>query len=170
MTRSPLRTLRILLLAIAPGLIATAAEPAARLLVRDGLVLTMKPGEETPFVGYVVVGHDGKIHTVGHGKAPVDLTAHTVVDARGKFICPIFVCGPRVRSQAKTWKQPQRRRRGKEAEEMVVGRWQLDRRRTILECGGGAQRRRRNRDCGSEIMSLWSAGFHPRPIFVCGPA
>ncbi len=91
MTRSPLQALRILLLAIAPGLVATAAEPAARLLVRDGLVLTMKPGEPTPFIGYVVVGHDGKIQTVGHGKAPENLTAQTIVDARGKFICPGFI-------------------------------------------------------------------------------
>ncbi len=60
---------------------------------------------------------------------------------------PIFVCGPRVKSQAETWKQPQRRRdaEGEEAEEMVVGRWQLDRRRAILECGGRAERRRRFR-------------------------
>ena len=66
-------------------------EPAARLLIRDGLVFTMNPAEPDPFVGYVLVGADGKILKVGHGTAPASLTAQTVVDATNKFVCPGFI-------------------------------------------------------------------------------
>lgn len=84
-------TLLALLSAVTIALNAASAEP--RLLIRDGLILTMKDGEPTPFVGYVLVGADGRISTVGHGAPPANLTVQSTVDASGKMVMPGFVSG-----------------------------------------------------------------------------
>ena len=63
----------------------------AKLLVKNGTMLTIKPGEETPFIGYMTIGADGKISAVGHGAPPADLTATETIDATDKIIIPGFV-------------------------------------------------------------------------------
>ena len=93
MIRKPIYLFHLLLLILPPQIGFTAEESSARLLIRDGFILTMKPGEPTPFVGYVLVGSDGRIQAIGHGKAPASMTAKAVVDATGKFVCPGFVSG-----------------------------------------------------------------------------
>jgi 5-methylthioadenosine/S-adenosylhomocysteine deaminase len=62
-----------------------------KLLIVNGTELTMKPGQTEPFVGYVVVGNDGKINAIGKGKPPAGTTAHTTYDAKGKFVLPGFI-------------------------------------------------------------------------------
>ncbi len=86
---------RILSTAFALFLVASGlqADALPRLLVRDGLILTMKEGEPAPFIGYVLVGADGKIAAIGPGQAPVGTQAQTIVDAGGKIIIPGFVSG-----------------------------------------------------------------------------
>jgi 5-methylthioadenosine/S-adenosylhomocysteine deaminase len=66
------------------------ADPA-KLLVKGGTLLTMKPGEEDAFVGYLVIGKDGKIAAVGKGEPPVELEADETLDAAGKIIIPGFI-------------------------------------------------------------------------------
>jgi 5-methylthioadenosine/S-adenosylhomocysteine deaminase len=78
------------------GLIATAGLPAlqaasVKLLVTGGTMLTIKPGEEEPFSGYMAIGADGKIVAVGKGKPPAELTADQTIDATGKIIIPGFI-------------------------------------------------------------------------------
>ncbi len=78
------------LLALVLGQYSSAADPA-KLLVKGGTFLTMKPGEEDPFVGYMVIGADGKISEIGKGEPPVGLEAAHTVDVAGKIIIPGFV-------------------------------------------------------------------------------
>src|SRR5580658_1814417 len=62
-----------------------------KLLIVNGTELTMKPGQTEPFVGYIVVGNDGKIKAIGKGEPPAGTTAHTTYDAKGKFVLPGFI-------------------------------------------------------------------------------
>ncbi|MGC5807218.1 hypothetical protein [Ralstonia pseudosolanacearum] len=39
----------------------------ARLVVQNALIFTMADGQQAPFVGHLVVGHDGRILEVGAG-------------------------------------------------------------------------------------------------------
>jgi 5-methylthioadenosine/S-adenosylhomocysteine deaminase len=64
---------------------------AETLLINNALLITMKPGQEKPFIGYMLVGDDGRIAAVGAGKAPGSVTAGKVIDAAGKFVAPGFV-------------------------------------------------------------------------------
>lgn len=64
-----------------------------RLLVANCLVITMAPGEEDPFSGFIVVGTDGRITQIGRGAAPADIEAELVVDAGGKVAMPGFISG-----------------------------------------------------------------------------
>jgi 5-methylthioadenosine/S-adenosylhomocysteine deaminase len=72
---------------------ALTGEPALAdtLLVKNGLFITMKPGQEKPFIGYMTVGADGKIIAVSPGAPPADLTADRIVDVGGKFVAPGFI-------------------------------------------------------------------------------
>jgi 5-methylthioadenosine/S-adenosylhomocysteine deaminase len=62
-----------------------------KLLIVNGTNLTMKPGQTEPFVGYILVGSDGKIKSVGKGNPPADTAAQTTYDAKGKFVLPGFI-------------------------------------------------------------------------------
>ena len=64
---------------------------ADKLLIVNGTNLTMKDGETTPYVGYILVGDDGKIKAIGKGNPPAGTAAQTVYDARGKFVLPGFI-------------------------------------------------------------------------------
>ncbi len=63
----------------------------ARLVVQNALIFTMADGQQTPFVGHLVVGHDGRILEVGAG-AGTDLAPGAKrVDAAGMWMLPGFV-------------------------------------------------------------------------------
>ena len=64
---------------------------ADKLLIVNGTELTMKPGQSEPFVGYVLVGSNGKIKAIGKGRPPAGMSAQTTYDASGKFLLPGFV-------------------------------------------------------------------------------
>jgi len=66
----------------------TAAE---KLLITNGLLMTMAPGQDQPFTGYIAVAADGRISAVGAGSPPATLTAAVTYDAGGKFITPGFI-------------------------------------------------------------------------------
>jgi cytosine/adenosine deaminase-related metal-dependent hydrolase len=70
--------------------VATYAAPA-KLLVKGGTLLTIKPGEEEPFVGYLAIGADGRIAAIGPGEPPAGLSADETIDATGKIIIPGFI-------------------------------------------------------------------------------
>lgn len=71
-----------------------AADPGRnRLLLANCLVITLAPGEEEPFNGFIVVGADGRITQIGRGAAPANIEAELVVDAAGKVAMPGFVSG-----------------------------------------------------------------------------
>jgi len=72
-------------------LASTRAEAQERLLIENGLLMTMAPGQERAFVGYVAVGEDGRITAIGAGAAPAGLSARTTYDATGKFVTPGFI-------------------------------------------------------------------------------
>jgi 5-methylthioadenosine/S-adenosylhomocysteine deaminase len=84
-----LRALLAGLLCLASGGLAFAAP--VKLLVKGGTLLTVKPGEEEPFVGYLAIGPDGKIVAIGKGVPPADLTATETIDAKDKIIIPGFI-------------------------------------------------------------------------------
>ncbi len=77
--------LAVLLLAAAP------AGFGATLLVKNAIFITMKPGQEKPFLGYMLVGDDGRITRLEPGMAPADLAADKVVDASGEIVGPGFI-------------------------------------------------------------------------------
>jgi len=64
---------------------------AGKLLIVHATVLTMKPGDDAPFFGYILVGEDGKIQAVGRGEAPAGTSAAVVYDARGEYVMPGFI-------------------------------------------------------------------------------
>src|SRR5215208_2228864 len=67
--------------------------PLARadLLVTNATFLTMKPGETTPFVGYMLVGDNGRIAALDAGSPPAGTKAATTVDVTDKIVIPGFV-------------------------------------------------------------------------------
>jgi 5-methylthioadenosine/S-adenosylhomocysteine deaminase len=79
------------LLCLAAILQAPLALAADSLLIKNALIMTMKPGEEAAFRGYLTVGTDGKISAIGEGAAPAKLKAAQTYDAEGKFVIPGFV-------------------------------------------------------------------------------
>ena len=64
---------------------------AGTLLVHDAVIITMAPGQQKPFTGYLLVGDDGRIASIGEGAAPADLKADRVVDADGSVVAPGFI-------------------------------------------------------------------------------
>jgi cytosine/adenosine deaminase-related metal-dependent hydrolase len=70
---------------------ATRGFAIDKLLIINGTELTMKPGQTEPFVGYILVGADGKIKDIGKGNPPPGTRAQTTYDAKGKFILPGFI-------------------------------------------------------------------------------
>jgi 5-methylthioadenosine/S-adenosylhomocysteine deaminase len=71
--------------------IGLSSAAAASLLVVNGTFLTMKPGEAAPFVGYMLVGDDGKISAIASGAPPSGVAATSTLDAKNKIIIPGFV-------------------------------------------------------------------------------
>jgi len=73
------------------ALAALHAASGGTLLVKNGFFITMKPGQETPFMGYMAVDADGKIAAIGAGDPPAGTVADQVIDAEGKFVAPGFI-------------------------------------------------------------------------------
>jgi 5-methylthioadenosine/S-adenosylhomocysteine deaminase len=63
----------------------------AKLLVKNALIVTMKPGQREPFKGYFVVGDDGRLLTVAAGDPPTGLASKQTLDAAGHWIIPGFL-------------------------------------------------------------------------------
>ena len=68
----------------------TPPTPAAKLLIRNALLLTMEPGA-APFVGHLLVGPDGRITAVGPGDPPAGAAAGAELDAAGRIVAPGFI-------------------------------------------------------------------------------
>jgi cytosine/adenosine deaminase-related metal-dependent hydrolase len=84
-----------LLASLCPGSALAASTGAAvtgvpLLLVRHAFILSVKPGQPS-FAGYLLVGADGRIASVGPGEAPAGTQAAAVLDARGRFVAPGFI-------------------------------------------------------------------------------
>jgi 5-methylthioadenosine/S-adenosylhomocysteine deaminase len=91
---SPYRCARFLprlIAGLAVVLALSHAGAAERLLIKNGLLMTMAPNQDKPFIGYIAVGADGRISAIGEGAPPSSLTAATTYDAAGKFITPGFI-------------------------------------------------------------------------------
>ena len=67
------------------------ASAADKLLITNALIMTMKAGDETPYLGYIAVADDGRISAIGRGQPPSGLKARNSYDAAGKFVIPGFV-------------------------------------------------------------------------------
>ncbi|HZZ20883.1 MAG TPA: amidohydrolase family protein [Opitutaceae bacterium] len=114
MRARPFRALLCLSLASSLAFAARCRAESA-ILVQNGLLFTMKAGEEKPFIGYLLIADDGKIEAIGKGRAPAGATARTVVDATGKFITPGFIS-----AHSHIW---QTANRGVGADETLMAWW-----------------------------------------------
>jgi 5-methylthioadenosine/S-adenosylhomocysteine deaminase len=77
---------------LASALLHLAGGVAAEtLLIKNALIMTMKPGDEVAFNGYLAVDAQGRISAIGEGAPPKSLDATEVYDAQGKFVIPGFV-------------------------------------------------------------------------------
>jgi 5-methylthioadenosine/S-adenosylhomocysteine deaminase len=65
--------------------------PRADLLLTNATFITMKPGEVDPFVGYMLVGGNGRIAALAAGPPPAGTKSATTLDATGKIVIPGFV-------------------------------------------------------------------------------
>lgn len=71
--------------------LSSTAVHAQTLLVKNAVLITMTPGKPEPFKGYMLVGDDGRITSMGEGSAPADLKADRVLDAAGQVVAPGFI-------------------------------------------------------------------------------
>ena len=86
------KVLRRLALAASLALLPVLAHAVtAKLLVKGGTMLTVKPGDEDAYIGYMAIDTNGKIIAVGRGAPPADLTATETIDATDKIIIPGFI-------------------------------------------------------------------------------
>ena len=73
------------------GAISGAPSANASLLVTNATIVTMKPGETKPVVGYMLVGDDGRIAALATGFPPAGMRATATLDATNKIIVPGFI-------------------------------------------------------------------------------
>ena len=73
----------ILSMSLAGVNVAQTQAPQAKLLITNALLLTMVPGQEKPFTGYIVVGNDETITAIGTGSPPSGLSAIGSAAAEG---------------------------------------------------------------------------------------
>jgi len=77
-------------LALGAALLAPGVRAGSTLLVRHATIVTVKAGED-PYLGYLLVGADGRIAAVGPGDPPAGTAADRTLDVGGKFVGPGFV-------------------------------------------------------------------------------
>jgi cytosine/adenosine deaminase-related metal-dependent hydrolase len=70
---------------------AQAQLPQAKLIITNALLMTMVPGQEKPFLGYIVVGNDEAIAAIGAGSPSSGISASTTYNAGGKWVIPGFI-------------------------------------------------------------------------------
>jgi cytosine/adenosine deaminase-related metal-dependent hydrolase len=78
-------------LALLLGLVPWTSSARADLLITNATLLTMKPGENGPLLGYMLVDDNGRIAALAAGAPPGGTRAATTVDATGKIMIPGFV-------------------------------------------------------------------------------
>lgn len=66
---------------------------AAKLLVHNATLVTMEDSQPEPFLGYMLVGDDGRIAEIGAGAPPRAMTADQKLDARQQIVMPGFLSG-----------------------------------------------------------------------------
>ena len=87
-----IRTSAPTLLAVA--LVATApARAENKLLVTNATIITFEDDQPAPFIGYLLVGENGRIAAVAAGAVPEGVSALTTYDAGGKVVMPGFLSG-----------------------------------------------------------------------------
>ncbi|HRE80045.1 MAG TPA: amidohydrolase family protein [Opitutaceae bacterium] len=91
MKRLPIACRTLLVAFLSLCAISSVAAATAKILVTGATILTVKPGAEEPFVGYIAIGDDGKIAAIGAGAPPAGLAAQQTVDGTGKIIIPGFI-------------------------------------------------------------------------------
>lgn len=64
---------------------------AAKLIVTNARLITMAPGQQQPFIGYLIVDDEGKLTAVGAGDPPAGVAAPEIWDAHGEWIIPGFL-------------------------------------------------------------------------------
>lgn len=77
--------------ALLVAVLTSVTANADTLLVKNGLFITMKPGQETPFLGYMLVSSSGRIAALAAGAPPSTLKADRVIDVEGKMVAPGFI-------------------------------------------------------------------------------
>jgi cytosine/adenosine deaminase-related metal-dependent hydrolase len=68
-----------------------AGQAPAKLVVRNAYLFSMAPQQRTPFLGYLVVGEDGRLTAVGAGDPPAGVKAESEWDAHGHWVMPGFI-------------------------------------------------------------------------------
>jgi 5-methylthioadenosine/S-adenosylhomocysteine deaminase len=88
-------TAAIVLWTATVSLPTTAAErpPPAKLLVKNATLVTMEDDQIEPFIGYMIVGPDGRIVEVGKGAPPHGTSASETLDAHEQVVMPGFLSG-----------------------------------------------------------------------------
>jgi cytosine/adenosine deaminase-related metal-dependent hydrolase len=76
------------LLTLLAGTLCNAPPAVANLLIKNAVMLTMKPGETQPLAGYMLVGDDGRILALAAGAPPAGISATATLDATNKIIIP----------------------------------------------------------------------------------
>ena len=61
------------------------------LLVHNAMLITMAPGQDKPFTGWLAVDDLGKIVRVEAGDRPAGIAAEAEIDAKGAFVAPGFI-------------------------------------------------------------------------------
>ncbi|MGA0838487.1 MAG: amidohydrolase family protein [Pseudomonadales bacterium] len=73
------------------GLTLPFEASAETLLVKNATLITVAPDQPEPFVGFMLVGADGRIAVIESGEPPDDLRAERVLDLEGKIVAPGFI-------------------------------------------------------------------------------
>ena len=83
----------VMALALVPAhaLAASDERETPMLLVENAQLLTMARSMAEPFIGYLLVGADGRIAALGAGAPPEGTTARRLLDAAGAIVAPGFI-------------------------------------------------------------------------------
>ncbi len=89
--RTNVALLLVLLFSVVESCAAQTQASPAKLIITNALLFTMAPGQEKPFLGYIIVGNDESITAIGAGSPPAGSAAATSYNAAGKWIIPGFI-------------------------------------------------------------------------------
>jgi len=84
---------RLLALVVCAASIGPNVAAANKLLVTNGIIVTLDESQAAPFTGWLLVDDDGRIAAVGEGSPPQDTAADETYDATGKIVMPGFLSG-----------------------------------------------------------------------------